>query len=226
MCGRFTLTIGTEELMNRFLLTQLPEEYVPRYNIAPGQLILAIITDHHQSRRAGFLRWGLVPAWSRDEKIGNKMINARSETLHEKPSFKSLLSRKRCLIPADGFFEWKVTGQGKQPVRILFQDERVFSMAGLYDTWLNSEGKKIHSCTIITTEANDLIRPVHHRMPVILKPEEEEKWLNRDTQDNKSLSAMLQPVHSDAMKLYTVASEVGNVKNDHPGCISELSNFT
>ncbi len=208
--------------MNRFLLTQLPDAYFPRFNIAPGQLIFAIITDHNQSRRAGFLRWGLVPAWSRDEKIGNKMINARSETLHEKPAFKSLLSRKRCLIPADGFYEWKATGKGKQPVRILFKDERVFSMAGLYDTWENSEGQKVHSCTVITTQANDLISPIHHRMPVILKPEEEAIWLDRDIQDHNRLSTLLQPCHPDIMKVYPVASDVGNVKNDHPGCISML----
>ncbi|WP_134701532.1 SOS response-associated peptidase [Ammoniphilus sp. YIM 78166] len=220
MCGRFTLTISAEELMNRFLLTQLPDRYSPRFNIAPGQLILAIITDYNQSVRAGFLRWGLIPAWSKDEKIGNKMINARSETLHEKPAFKSLLSRKRCLIPADGFYEWKVTGEGKQPVRILLKDEQVFSMAGLYDTWLNSEGQKVHSCTVITTQANDLISPIHHRMPVILKPEEEAIWLDRDIQDNKRLSGLLQSFHPDQMKVYPVSPDVGNVKNDHPGCIS------
>ena len=219
MCGRFTLTIGAGELMERFLLTQMPENFIPRYNIAPGQLILAIITDHKRGRRAGFLRWGLVPAWSTDEKIGNKMINARGETLQEKPAFKSLLHRKRCLIPADGFYEWKTTGEGKRPVRIVFEDGRVFCMAGLYDTWLNAEGEKVHSCTIITTAANDLIKPVHHRMPVILHPEEEELWLDRDIQDPSQLLRLLKSFKPDVMRYYHVPSEVGNVKNDHSGCI-------
>jgi putative SOS response-associated peptidase YedK len=222
MCGRFTLTTSKDELEERYqAIVQF--DYRPRYNIAPGQLIAAVISDG-EKKRIGQLKWGLIPFWAKDEKIGYKMINAKCETLHEKPAFKHLLVRKRCLIPADGFYEWAKTGGKKQPYRVTLKSQGIFSMAGLYDTWVSPNGEKISSCTIITTEPNELMSPIHSRMPVILDPEEEETWLNRDMDDPLLIRSLLDPHPSEAMTMYAVSNDVGNVKNDYPALIQPLLN--
>lgn len=221
MCGRYTIIVTMEELMLRYL-TELPTNryHTPRYNVAPMQNIPAIIHDG-EINRLGELRWGLVPSWASDDRIGSKMINARAETLLEKPSFKSLIRRKRAIIPADGFYEWKQNGGAKQPMRITLRDGAVFSMAALYDTWISSDGRKISTGTIITTTPNSLMTDIHNRMPVILRPEDEASWLNRGNNDIDHLMSLLQPYPADEMSAYPVSTLVSNVKNDTEQCIAE-----
>jgi putative SOS response-associated peptidase YedK len=222
MCGRYTLVTDPEQLMMRFHLESLPISIQPRFNIAPGQLIPVIIASQGK-RRIGELRWGLIPAWAQDEKMGYKLINARAETLMEKPSFRNLIARKRCIIPADGFYEWKQTGKGKQPMRIQMKSGELFAFAGLYDTWTRPDGQKVHSCTIITTEPNDVVSDIHNRMPVILKPDDEEVWLDREKDDARLLQSLLIPYDARQMRAYPVSAMVGNPRNDVPECIEEIT---
>jgi putative SOS response-associated peptidase YedK len=222
MCGRFTLVTDTEKLMSRFLLQEIPFDLKPRYNIAPGQPIPAILADGGR-RRIGQLRWGLVPSWAQDEKIGYKMINARAETLQEKPAFRRLFERKRCMIPADGFYEWKQMDRGKQPMHITMRDGALFAFAGLFDTWTAPDGQKLHTCTIITTQPNEVVADIHNRMPVILRQEDEDLWLDRDRFDPELLRSLLVPYESGQMRAYPVPAIVGSPKNDVPECIEEVS---
>jgi putative SOS response-associated peptidase YedK len=222
MCGRFTLNVTPDQLQLRFDAESLTFEIEPRFNIAPGQSIAAVIADRGE-RRIGQLRWGLVPFWAKDEKIGYKMINAKSETVQEKPAFKSSFLRKRCLIPADGFYEWQKTADGKQPMRIVMKNEEIFAMAGLYDTWTAPDGSKLHTCTVLTTKPNELMSSIHDRMPVILRREDEAIWLDREKQDAELLQSLLVPYPQEEMRAYPVHAMVGNVKNDLPACIESLA---
>lgn len=219
MCGRFSLRVEMEELLNYYGLVQSSYVYTPRYNIAPGQLITALL-DSNGERRIGPLSWGLVPSWASDERIGNKMINARAETLSEKPAFRQSFSRRRCIIPADGYYDWKK--DTKAPYRITLSDQAIFSLAALYDTWISSDGSKLHTCTIITAESNDLLLPIHDRMPVILPREHHDLWLDRSITDITLLQPLLIPLPSEQMTAYPVSPMVGNVKNDVPACIEPL----
>jgi len=221
MCGRYTIVVSIEELMLRYL-SDLPTNryHTPRYNVAPMQQVLAVVNDGEKNR-LGELRWGLVPSWATDDKIGSKMINARAETLLEKPSFRGLVGRKRALVPADGFYEWKQAGGGKQPMRITMKDGGIFSMAALYDTWVAPDGRKISTCTIITTTPNELMADIHDRMPVIVRPEDEAYWLDRGNTDTAGIASLLRPYDAAAMRAYPVSKIVGNVKNDTPECIEE-----
>lgn len=222
MCGRFTITDPIEEIMDRYYASIAEGfEYRPNYNAAPMQFIPTIIGSK-DGNRLGALRWGLVPNWAKDEKIGNKMINARAETLTEKPAFKRLISSKRCIIPCSGFYEWKKDGSVKQPMRILMKDYSIFSLAGLYDTWIDPEGKKVSTCTIITTEPNRLMADIHDRMPVILRPQDEADWLNKES-DKESVLRLLSPYEADEMIAYKVDSAVGNVRNNNEELIKEVS---
>ena len=221
MCGRFTLVASPEQLAERFQISEFMIDLVPRYNIAPSQMIPAIISDQGE-RRLGFLRWGLIPSWAKDEKRSFQMINAKSETIRQKSSFKNLVFRKRCLIPSDGFYEWQTNPEGKQPMRIRLKGGKLFSMAGLFDTWVSREGQKIHSCTIITVPANQLISPIHDRMPAILTPEQEDIWLDREEQDGEELQKLLQSFGSDKMEYYPVSPIIGNFRNDFPACIARV----
>jgi putative SOS response-associated peptidase YedK len=223
MCGRFTITLSIEELMLRYYIDRKTNRYhTPRYNVAPSQMVLAVINDGERNR-IGELQWGLIPSWATDQKIGNKMINARNETLLEKASFKNLIYRKRCILPADGFFEWKKQNGKKQPMRITMKDKSIFSMAGLYDTWQREDGIKISTCTIITTKPNHLMRDIHDRMPVILKKEDEEVWLNRSNTNAEELLSLLAPFPAEEMYAYPVSPIVGNVRNDTPECIEQTN---
>ncbi|PWK13118.1 SOS response-associated peptidase [Tumebacillus permanentifrigoris] len=221
MCGRFTLTVPLEELMLRYGVEEIPFDYVPRYNIAPGQPLTAVLA-HDGQKRIGQLKWGLVPAWAKDVSIAYKTINAKSETVADKPAFRQSFQRKRCLIPADGFYEWQKSGKSKQPMRILRQDREIFSMAGLYDSWNAPDGTKLHTCTILTTKPNTLVSPIHDRMPVILRREDEELWLDREHFDSERLQSLLTPYPEDEMFAYPVAAMVGNVRNELPDCIVEI----
>jgi putative SOS response-associated peptidase YedK len=220
MCGRFTLYIPYGELIGRFGITRSfeEEEYLPSYNIAPTQQVVAVINDGRENRM-GKLRWGLVPGWAKDVKIGNRMINARAETLAEKPSFRQAFERRRCIIPADSFYEWHREGETRRPMRIRLKDEPVFGMAGLWETWISPDGEKVHTCTAITTRPNRLMEKIHDRMPVILDPANEAEWLNPEIRDTGTLSRLLVPYESDKMEAYEVSPDVNSPKNNSPELI-------
>lgn len=216
MCGRFTLTASVEELLDRFDIEFFLQqgEYAPSYNVAPSQSVLAVINDGAHNKM-GFLRWGLIPPWAEDMSIGYKMINARAETLHEKPSYRNAYQKKRCLIVADSFYEWKKIDQKtKTPMRIQLKNSRLFAMAGLWENWRSQEGTSIYSCSVITTTANSLVTDIHDRMPVILKPEDEKIWLDQKITDRNILHPLLKPLDPDLMEAYEVSSLVNSPKNN------------
>ncbi|SDR09911.1 SOS response-associated peptidase [Virgibacillus salinus] len=221
MCGRYTLLADELEILNEFGIEQAIDSYQPSYNIAPGQNVLAIIHDGNE-KRAGYLRWGLVPSWANDEKIGYKMINARSETAHEKPSFKKLMAQKRCLIVADSFYEWKRDGKEKQPKRIQVSDRKLFAFAGLWDKW-KQEDKELFTCTILTKEANHFMQDIHHRMPIILPENQEDEWIASGKQHPNEIHQFLQTVEAEKLNAYNVSSYVNTAKNNDDACIAPLA---
>lgn len=222
MCGRFTLYMDYEDLFERYNIEHtLNFVFHKSYNVAPTNEVVAIISDGEKNR-AGLLRWGLIPSWAKDPSIGSKMINARSETLLEKPAFRKLVQRRRCIIPANGFYEWKQEERKKQPMYITVVNEPIISFAGLYDIWMDHTGKRISTCTIITTSANELMSPIHHRMPVILDRNQEKIWLNRHIDQMDTLLSLLQPYPAEKMTVYPVSHEVGSVKNNHPDLIKPV----
>ncbi|BCG59162.1 SOS response-associated peptidase [Paenibacillus sp. URB8-2] len=221
MCGRYTITVALEELMLKYYTQDVTiKHYAPKYNAAPMQNLPAVIGTG-AGNRVGELRWGLVPSWAADDRSGSKMINIRAETLQDKPSFKKLLSSRRCIIPADGFYEWRSQGGSKQPMRIMMRDGCVFSLAGIYDIWVNADGKKLGTCAIITTEPNALTAEIHNRMPVILRPEDENNWLERSNHDVDSLAKLMKPYDASKMRAYPVSAKVGNVRNDSKELLEE-----
>lgn len=222
MCGRFTLTVSEQELLERYgIQGELSLSHQPRYNVAPMQMVPAVVHDG-TTPRMGLLRWGLVPSWAKDERMASRMINARAETLMERVSFRRLIYRRRCLIPADSFYEWKTVEGRKQPMRVMMRDGRIFSLAGLYDIWVHpASGQRIGTFTIITTQPNQLMADIHHRMPVILDREQEQIWLDREQRDPQTLLALLRPYPPEEMKAYPVSPVVGHVRNDGPECIEE-----
>jgi putative SOS response-associated peptidase YedK len=222
MCGRFTMTMVEEELKKRFRIQFVEAQVTARYNVAPSQNIPVIVSDEEGNRKLTEMRWGLVPFWAKDTKIGNRMINARSETITEKNTFKRALTRRRCLIPADGFYEWKKVGKVKQPMRITLKDQKIFSMAGLWDTWKNPEGKTINSCTIITCGANSFMKDIHDRMPVILSKKAEEEWLNQKQTDPDKLKKHLAPHPSKNFQSEIVSTLVDSPGYDGPECVMPL----
>jgi putative SOS response-associated peptidase YedK len=217
MCGRFALHSNPHVVGLQFGLAVVPA-YLPRYNVAPGTPILAIRADDRQARTAIFLRWGLIPSWSRDPAIGYRLINARAEQLAAKPAFRNALRRRRCLIPADGFFEWQPAGGRKQPYFVRPREDELFAFAGLYEFWQGPEGT-VASCSVITTEANALMRPLHDRMPAILTPADYAHWLDPDHPDLDSLAAVLRPADPARMQAYPVPLAVNNVRNDDASLI-------
>jgi len=221
VCGRYTLAYEDFQFMLDYygITDGGGFSYPPRYNIAPGQNVPAVVHDG-QRRRIGLLRWGLVPSWAKDDKIGYKMINARAETLMAKSTFKPLLARKRCLIPADGFFEWKKLPDGrKQAMRIILKSQKLFSLAGLYDTWRTPSGDRLSTCTIITVGANSLMEPIHNRMPAILRRDEEDMWIDKGVVNPESLMPLLRSFDAADMEAYPVPALVGSANNDSPECI-------
>lgn len=221
MCGRYSLTQGVEVLQLRFAFMEEGFDLKPRFNIAPSQNA-PVVTVEGGGRHIRMMRWGLVPFWAKEASIGNKMINARSETVAEKPSYRKSLKQRRCLVLADGFYEWQAPREGKgrkTPHRILLKSGEPFAFAGLWDIWKNPEGEELLSFTIITTEANDLVNDIHNRMPVILAPEEEEVWLNAKPDEVERLVALLDPYPSGDMEAYAVSTAVNSPANDRPECI-------
>lgn len=221
MCGRFVLYSPLEDLYEHYQIKDKSMEYNPRFNIAPSQSVLAVVNDGTENR-IGFLKWGLVPSWSTDSAIGNRMINARAETIDEKPSFRNAYRKRRCLIPVNGFYEWVKDGNIKIPKYIHIKDRKLFSFAGLWERWTGPQGESITSCTIITTSANDFMIDIHHRMPVILNAADEMLWLDRHATDNE-MKSLLTPYPSELMNAYRVSNEVNSPKNDHKDLIKKLA---
>ena len=209
MCGRFSLSANEAELNLRFELEGGEAPYVPRYNGAPTQM-LAVITGE-KPHRLSYHRWGLIPPWAKDISIGNKMINARAETITEKASFRTPLFSKRCLVPADGFYEWQ-QDTGKQPYRIFVKSSALFAMAGLWERWKSPAGEVVESFNIITTEANEFMKPIHNRMPVILKREDEKTWLG--SKDSAEILKLLRPYPAEDMDAYPVSKLVNSIRNE------------
>jgi putative SOS response-associated peptidase YedK len=219
MCGRFTRTNSLEEILQEFEIAEVACDLGPSYNVAPTQPI-AVIAEEGGARRLVTLRWGLIPSWAKDASIGNKLINARAETLSQKPSFRQAFKKRRCLIVADGFFEWQKRGATKVPLYIRLQSGKPFGFAGLYEYWTPPGGQPIGTCAIITTEANDRMRPIHHRMPVILPREHHALWLNPAVEDEALLLSLLEPFVDGDMETYEVSRLVNSPKNNSPTCIA------
>lgn len=224
MCGRFTLLADFSAIIDRFDIEAAIEEelYHPSFNIAPSQSVLAVINDGSKNR-LGYLRWGLVPPWAEDEKIGWKMINARAETLAQKPSFRDAFKKRRCLILADSFYEWKRhENHSKTPMRIKLRSDELFAMAGIWERWKSPKGNTVFTCSIITTAPNELMEDIHDRMPVILKPEVEQTWLDPSIQDINQLNQLLQPFPEKWMEAYEVSNLVNSPKNNSPSLIERV----
>ena len=212
MCGRFSLTSETNRIVEAFDIDEVKGAFRNSYNIAPGQDIGAIIEDN--SRRLGPLRWGLIPSWADDPRIGSRMINARAEGLEQKASFKTPLRQKRCLIPADGFYEWKKEGNRKTPFYVFLKDKSPFVFAGLWDIWKSPQGEKTATCTIITTSPNSLVKELHNRMPVILPKEHIDLWLDSSMREEEKLLSLLKPYPAEEMECHEVSPLVNSPEED------------
>ena len=226
MCGRFALISDTEQLVMQFgiapaTVAQMPPS-VPRYNVAPTQPVTAVRLDTQGQRELTFFRWGLIPSWSKDIEIGSRLINARSETVTEKPSFRTAFKRRRCIIPADGFYEWQKLNGGKQPQYIHAVDGRPLALAGLWELWQDPEGSMLQTCTILTTTPNELMAPIHNRMPVIVEPEDFDMWLDPGANPEDGLH-LCRPYPAEKMAVYPVSSVVNNPNNDVPECVQPVS---
>ena len=223
MCGRFTQTASPEIIAQQFDL-DAPPLFKPRYNIAPSQQVAAIrINPDAAKRECVLLRWGLIPSWAKDAKIGNQCINAKAETVAEKPSFRSAFKKRRCLVIADGFYEWRLQGKQKQPMWIGLKRKRPFAFAGLWEHWTPAEGAPIETCTIITTEPNALMQTIHNRMPVILTPHDYDLWLDPTMQHVETVKPLLRPFTADELVAYSVSTLVNNPRHDAPQCLEPVS---
>lgn len=223
MCGRFTLTLDPVELRQAFDLGEMPEEWIPRFNIAPSQPV-AVVTDA-KTRAIDFMRWGLVPSWAKDISIGNRLINARAETVTEKPSFRNAFARRRCLILADGFYEWQKKDKKGPSVPYYFhlKDKKPFAFAGLWEFWQSAEGDALKSCTIITTEPNQCVAPVHDRMPVILNTRTAWQWLDGGSPDD--LMKLLRQYPAEEMEAYVVSRMVNDPGKDVAALIKPMTEW-
>jgi putative SOS response-associated peptidase YedK len=223
MCGRYNLRATPDQIREAFQLFREPDWPVPRYNIAPTQTVLGIRFDENATpREPVLLKWGLIPSWAKDTKIGNSLINARADTVATKPSFRSAFRRRRCLLPASGFYEWQKRDDGKQPYQIGLKSGQPFAMAGLWEHWEGPDGP-VESSSIITTDANELMEPLHNRMPVILRPDDYDAWLD-PASDPKTLQELLQPYPDDDLTAFPVSRAVNNPRNDRPECVEQLKN--
>ncbi len=212
MCGRYTLKHDIQAIAQEFHVAPSLQT-VPRYNIAPTQEVISVLQNGEAHLE--LLRWGLIPSWAKEESIGSKMINARAETLAEKPSFKRLLHSKRCLVVADGFYEWKQEGRGpKTPMYITLKDDELFAFAGLWDAWKDADGQVIRTCTIITTEPNELMASIHTRMPAILSRDAREIWLDTAIRDEHALLPLLAPYPTDQMSVRSVSRLVNDPRRE------------
>ena len=220
MCGRYSLIANLGELARRFEFDGDQLKFESAYNVAPTQDVLTVVGG--DARRGGFMRWGLIPHWAKNASIGSRMINARAETVAEKSAFRDALRRRRCLVLADGFYEWQRTGGAKRPMRIIMRSGEPFAFAGLWSLWRDPDGNRIPSCAIITTAANDLLKPIHDRMPVILPREMEELWLDGSVEDPGVLGSVLIPYADDAMDTYEVSTLVNSAVNNGTEVIARI----
>lgn len=221
MCGRFTLRSSGKTVAEVFGLVESPH-IQPHFNIAPSQSVAAVRQQSESlNRELVLLHWGLIPFWADDPSIGNRMANARSETAATKPSFRRAFRSHRCLVVADGFYEWQKTDGKKQPYYIRLKNDRPFGIAGLWERW-DKQGEPIESCTILTTDANELMMPIHERMPVIIPPDQFDLWLDTGVNDEKKSSGLLRPFDSKTMTAYPISTQVNNPKNDVVACIEPL----
>lgn len=218
MCGRYTLGRSTKEILQRYAIQQVNFDTDARYNIAPSQMVPAVF-ECNGERTMQMLKWGLVPGWVKDLKKHKPLINARAESLAEKPSFKQALAKRRCIIPADGFFEWTGSAANRIPMYIRMASGKPFSFAGIWEQWVSSSGEVIRSCAIITVAANELVSSIHDRMPAILCPEDESLWLSTEQRDLSKIVAVLKPFPADQMIASPVSRVVNSPAKDSPECI-------
>ncbi len=231
MCGRYTVTHSHKEIIERFRIEKALADILPRYNVAPSQMIPIVVDekleDGESLRTLQNVRWGLVPSWLKDLSTMKPMINSRAETLIQKPTFRAAFKLRRCLIPADGFYEWKKVEKAKCPMRIRLKGAGLFAFAGLYEDWRKPDGSYARTCSIITVAANSLVSEVHDRMPAILNPDQEDEWLSADGEQEKAnLLSMLRPFDAESMEYYAVSKTVNAAKNDLPECIEPVEEAT
>ena len=224
MCGRFALLTHAEALIERFGVEEVIKRPEPRYNIAPSQNVTVVA--QRGTRQLTEMHWGLIPSWAKDVSVGNRMINARAETVVEKPAFRSAFKKRRCLVLADGFYEWQKAGRAKKPMHIRLKSREPFAFAGLYEYWKTKSGRMLESCAIVTTTPNEIMKPIHLRMPVILDPESEAAWLNPDNQTASDLIQMLRPYDSEQMEAFEVSDFVNSPSNQGPLCIRPVDTST
>jgi putative SOS response-associated peptidase YedK len=224
MCGRFTLTTSVRDLANLFQATPMETPGLqPHYNIPPSMPVLAVRKlPGDAQRQLVALRWGLIPSWSKDPSIGNRLINARAESAATKPSFREAFGNRRCLILADGFFEWKKQGRKKQPYLIRMRDGKPFAFAGLWECWHPPDDGPVETCAILTTNANELVQPLHDRMPAILKPQDYDRWLNPDVHEKEELEPLLHSCPAEQMMAYPVSALVNSPRHDDPTCVEAI----
>lgn len=223
MCGRFTLTVSADRIQAAFPWLQISEPIAPRYNIAPTQPVPVVPNDGE--RRLRFFRWGLIPSWAEDPRLGQRMINARAETLRQRPAFRTAFRLRRCLVLADGFYEWRQEPDRKRkiPYYVRLKSGDPFGFAGLWELWESPEGEPLYSCTIITTEPNELVKPLHNRMPVILPAEAHGIWLDPEPKAPDELQRWLKPYPAEEMEAYPVSTLVNNPAADVPECVRPVA---
>jgi len=223
MCGRFTLHETAAALAQAFDVERVPD-LAAQYNIAPTQMVATVLHKPESDKREfQQLLWGLIPSWAKDPSIGAKLINARAETVAQKPSFRSAFKHRRCLVLADGFYEWQQKQHKKQPFYFRLQNKQPLAFAGLWEKWQSSSGEEIVSCTILTTAANELLQPIHNRMPMILAPNDYNLWLDPQQQTPQALQQLLRPYPAAAMTNYPVSTLVNKPQHDTPDCIMPIS---
>ncbi len=221
MCGRFVLFSSLDDIVKEFHVQQVQLDLQPRYNVAPTQPV-AVVTQRKGNLWLEDMVWGLIPSWAKDRSIGAKLINARAETVHEKPSFRHAFRHQRCLVVADGFYEWQHGGGEKIPMFVRLKSQQVFGMAGLYEVWSDEQNNTVTSCTIITTDANDTVAPIHNRMPVILPEALRQAWLDPGYPDLDRLRSLLVPYTATPMEAYRVSKVVNSPANDSPDNIQPV----
>ncbi len=221
MCGRYTLT-HPEQIKEQYNIVEHEYNIAPNYNAAPTQ-IMPIIHNDGKDKHLELMKWGLIPSWSKEPVMKFSTINARAEGLEDKPTYRASFKRRRCLVPADGFYEWKKTDDGKQPYYIKLKNSDLFSFAGLWDSWHSPDGSKLHTYTIVTTTPNELMKEIHDRMPVILERQHEEAWLNPDIEDPITLHSFLKPYNATKMEAFPVSKSVNNVKNNQADLIGPIN---
>ncbi len=221
VCGRFTLTSSSEALAADFEVSEV-ERFEPRFNIAPSQEIAVVREDEAGVRECVALRWGMIPAWAKDPKKSHAPINARSETAAGKPTFRQAMSRRRCLVPASGFYEWRGKGGAKQAFYFRMQERELFAIAGIFEVWRGEGGEIIETVALLTSDANPVVAPVHARMPVILAPSNYKRWLDRENRDSASVADLTVPCPADWLESLAVSSKVNNPSFDEPACIEAI----